>query len=137
MQGTQYATKRSILCRGAFCGPTGLVRLVTVGNSIRLNLMEWITGCLKFSTDYQGDKCSASLEFYFFATIRLMHSVAHEQSCKSLYALVNKILKTRTTVNSENFIFANKVLKKAISPFCEGFISANNTLTDISKFIVS
>ena len=24
MQGTQYATKRSILCRGAFCGPTGL-----------------------------------------------------------------------------------------------------------------
>ena len=23
MQGTQYATKRSILCRGAFCGPTG------------------------------------------------------------------------------------------------------------------
>ena len=26
MQGTQYATKRSILCRGAFCGPT--VRLL-------------------------------------------------------------------------------------------------------------
>ena len=25
MQGTQYATKRSILCRGAFCGPTGVV----------------------------------------------------------------------------------------------------------------
>ena len=25
MQGTQYATKRSILCRGAFCGPTVLV----------------------------------------------------------------------------------------------------------------
>ena len=24
MQGTQYATKRSILCRGAFCGPTVL-----------------------------------------------------------------------------------------------------------------
>ena len=24
MQGTQYATKRSILCRGAFCGPTML-----------------------------------------------------------------------------------------------------------------
>ena len=23
MQGTQYATKRSILCRGAFCGSTG------------------------------------------------------------------------------------------------------------------
>ena len=22
MQGTQYATKRNILCRGAFCGPT-------------------------------------------------------------------------------------------------------------------
>ena len=22
MQGTQYATKRSILCRGSFCGPT-------------------------------------------------------------------------------------------------------------------
>ena len=22
MQSTQYATKRSILCRGAFCGPT-------------------------------------------------------------------------------------------------------------------
>ena len=28
MQGTQYATKRSILCRGAFCGPT-----VRIGNS--------------------------------------------------------------------------------------------------------
>ena len=27
MQGTQYATKRSILCRGAFCGPTELVGL--------------------------------------------------------------------------------------------------------------
>ena len=25
MQGTQYATKRSILCRGAFCGPTRLI----------------------------------------------------------------------------------------------------------------
>ena len=25
MQGTQYATKRSILCRGAFCGPTVLL----------------------------------------------------------------------------------------------------------------
>ena len=25
MQGTQYATKRSILCRGAFCGPTVLI----------------------------------------------------------------------------------------------------------------
>ena len=24
MQGIQYATKRSILCRGAFCGPTVL-----------------------------------------------------------------------------------------------------------------
>ena len=24
MQGTQYATKKSILCRGAFCGPTVL-----------------------------------------------------------------------------------------------------------------
>ena len=28
MQGTQYATKRSILCRGAFCGPTELVVLL-------------------------------------------------------------------------------------------------------------
>ena len=28
MQGTQYATKRNILCRGAFCGPTELVRMV-------------------------------------------------------------------------------------------------------------
>ena len=27
MQGTQYATKRSILCRGAFCGPTVLLSL--------------------------------------------------------------------------------------------------------------
>ena len=26
MQGTQYATKRSILCRGAFCGPTKAVK---------------------------------------------------------------------------------------------------------------
>ena len=29
MQGTQYATKRSILCRGAFCGPT-LLRLLNL-----------------------------------------------------------------------------------------------------------
>ena len=36
MQGTQYATKRSILCRGAFCGPTGLVIQVRVGKSILL-----------------------------------------------------------------------------------------------------
>ena len=28
MQGTQYATKRSILCRGAFCGPTMHVNIV-------------------------------------------------------------------------------------------------------------
>ena len=28
MQGTQYATKRSILCRGAFCGPTGVHELL-------------------------------------------------------------------------------------------------------------
>ena len=28
MQGTQYATKRSILCRGAFCGPT--VQLIII-----------------------------------------------------------------------------------------------------------
>ena len=27
MQGTQYATKRSILCRGAFCGPTAHISL--------------------------------------------------------------------------------------------------------------
>ena len=27
MQGTQYATKRSILCRGAFCGPTVLAEV--------------------------------------------------------------------------------------------------------------
>ena len=27
MQGTQYATKRSILCRGAFCGPTCLPKM--------------------------------------------------------------------------------------------------------------
>ena len=27
MQGTQYATKRSILCRGAFCGPTEQLKL--------------------------------------------------------------------------------------------------------------
>ena len=30
MQGTQYATKRSILCRGAFCGPTELVTLISL-----------------------------------------------------------------------------------------------------------
>ena len=28
MQGTQYATKRSILCRGAFCGPTAHVAIL-------------------------------------------------------------------------------------------------------------
>ena len=28
MQGTQYATKRSILCRGAFCGPTALFWMI-------------------------------------------------------------------------------------------------------------
>ena len=28
MQGTQYATKRSILCRGAFCGPTAPIFVI-------------------------------------------------------------------------------------------------------------
>ena len=31
MQGTQYATKRSILCRGAFCGPTGVICIKVLG----------------------------------------------------------------------------------------------------------
>ena len=30
MQGTQYATKRSILCMGAFCGPTKLLYVSVV-----------------------------------------------------------------------------------------------------------
>ena len=30
MQGTQYATKRSILCRGAFCGPTMLYTISSI-----------------------------------------------------------------------------------------------------------
>ena len=34
MQGTQYATKRSILCRGAFCGPT--VRVTLTNSSVTL-----------------------------------------------------------------------------------------------------
>ena len=33
MQGTQYATKRSILCRGAFCGPTAHVHVCESGNT--------------------------------------------------------------------------------------------------------
>ena len=39
MQGTQYATKRSILCRGAFCGPTvlHLIRLVVNMKTRKLN----------------------------------------------------------------------------------------------------
>ena len=40
MQGTQYATKRSILCRGAFCGPTRLPNVCNVtsqgNNKIKL-----------------------------------------------------------------------------------------------------
>ena len=34
MQGTQYATKRSILCRGAFCGPT--MHKHSVGQTLKL-----------------------------------------------------------------------------------------------------
>ena len=39
MQGTQYATKRSILCRGAFCGPTWLINFEWTGgkNCITVN----------------------------------------------------------------------------------------------------
>ena len=35
MQGTQYATERSILCRGAFCGPTKLFEHEAVGPSVQ------------------------------------------------------------------------------------------------------
>ena len=35
MQGTQYATKRSILCRGAFCGPT-VPFMTTLGHVINV-----------------------------------------------------------------------------------------------------
>ena len=35
MQGTQYATKRSILCRGAFCGPTELDMIIII--SVRVS----------------------------------------------------------------------------------------------------
>ena len=40
MQGTQYATKRSILCRGAFCGPTVLKRTVS-SRHIYFGSIEW------------------------------------------------------------------------------------------------
>ena len=41
MQGTQYATKRSILCRGAFCGPTAQAVVVYVKPSIDLVSMKY------------------------------------------------------------------------------------------------
>ena len=43
MQGTQYATKRSILCRGAFCGPTGHVEqdILSKNVPIRLKNVDW------------------------------------------------------------------------------------------------
>ena len=38
MQGTQYATKRSILCRGAFCGPTEhIIKLNTQPKTTRIS----------------------------------------------------------------------------------------------------
>ena len=39
MQGTQYATKRSILCRGAFCGPT-MQQKESILFGSRVNLVE-------------------------------------------------------------------------------------------------
>ena len=39
MQGTQYATKRSILCRGAFCGPTEQSDLGSHCLSLRLHIV--------------------------------------------------------------------------------------------------
>ena len=61
LQGTQYATKRSILCRGAFCGPTLLVYILGQGpymppakhnlHSVSLigTCMKWLMGtCMKW-----------------------------------------------------------------------------------------
>ena len=43
MQGTQYATKRSILCRGAFCGPTVLLLIIAKSRYCNLELLTKIT----------------------------------------------------------------------------------------------
>ena len=49
MQGTQYATKRSILCRGAFCGPTMPQSLNPLYR--KLNLIERIFRIFEVSAD--------------------------------------------------------------------------------------
>ena len=36
MHGTQYATKRSILCRGAFCGPTARIFVAPIDEGLRV-----------------------------------------------------------------------------------------------------
>ena len=54
MQGTQYATKRSILCRGAFCGPTKLSYFIKI---YILSIFEWPlkTGFTVFQFSFQAE----------------------------------------------------------------------------------
>ena len=46
MQGTQYATKRSILCREAFCGPT----IALVPGGFTHSLIMFTLFCQKFNS---------------------------------------------------------------------------------------
>ena len=39
MQGTQYATQRSILCRGVFCGPTEHSAICVLSTFIKLSFV--------------------------------------------------------------------------------------------------
>ena len=48
MQGTQYATKKSILCRGAFCGPTKPSLTSPSLSSLLSVLRRWFCCCWLF-----------------------------------------------------------------------------------------
>ena len=70
MQGTQYATKRSILCRGAFCGPT-MHTLVSVLWCILCFQRIFLRNIFDFTTAGDWD-CVAAVErlqcrFYLFS----------------------------------------------------------------------
>ena len=57
MQGTQYATKSSILCRGAFCGPTKHVLLKT---TLFLDCVDW-----PYCVIHCGSHCSCDTGILF------------------------------------------------------------------------
>ena len=74
MQGTQYATKRSILCRGAFCGPTRNIsikkwEIITITKLKKPLLSEILDETMPFTMDKSKSKKGNSVSKQFVLLI--------------------------------------------------------------------